>query len=390
MELQLTFAESLGTRVSRCGSCGLGREECLVPAAQLRGRPRGGAYAVRGFTLVELLVVIAIIGILIALLLPAIQAAREAARRSQCASSLKQLAIGSLNHHDVHQHFPTGGWGWYWVGDPDRGYGKDQPGGWIYNMLPYIEEKSLHDTGADGKPDDPSRDQRAGASLVVTSPIGIINCPSRRQTTAFPLAANEGGTSGLFNSLTPNVAGRGDYAMNAGHAYVELGQGPTSYVQAHEWSDRSTWQSDTTNIKRLLTGVSYERSEIGIRRITDGTSKTYMIGEKYIPTAHYETGLDWGDNETWCTGFNNDNFRATGRLSAGQIFEATPVPDSTPEDTLRVGEVRTWLWRFGGPHAGGWQVAFCDGSVSLVNYDIDWQVHRDLGNREDGNVVNSN
>ena len=95
-----------------------------------------------GFTLVELLVVIAIIGVLVALLLPAIQAAREAARRTQCINNLKQLALGCQNHHDTHGHFPTGGWGWYWVGDPDRGFGKEQPGGWAYNLLPFFEQQA--------------------------------------------------------------------------------------------------------------------------------------------------------------------------------------------------------------------------------------------------------
>ncbi len=349
----------------------------------------------RGFTLVELLVVIAIIGILIALLLPAIQAAREAARRSQCKSNLRQLALGALNHHDVHKHFPTGGWGWYWVGDPDRGYGKEQPGGWIYNILPYIEEKALHDTGSDGKPDEePGRDQRVGAALVVTSPLNIINCPSRRQTRSFPMG-NSDATTGLKNSNTPKEAGRSDYAMNSGHAYVELGGGPDDYAQARAWDANQQWASDgvgaaNAQIKSNLTGISYERSEISIRRITDGTSKTYMIGEKYIPVAQYETGIDHGDNETWCTGFNNDNFRATGRWNGTEIVEAAPVPDTTPVDTLRDGPIETWLWRFGSAHPGGWQVAFCDGSVDTVSYDIDWQVHRDLGNRADGNVAVTN
>ncbi len=98
-----------------------------------------------GFTLVELLVVITIIGIMIALLLPAVQMAREAARQVQCANHVKQLALGALLHESANQCLPTGGWGLYWAGDPDRGFGRRQPGGWIYNVLPYIEQGALHD-----------------------------------------------------------------------------------------------------------------------------------------------------------------------------------------------------------------------------------------------------
>jgi prepilin-type N-terminal cleavage/methylation domain-containing protein len=394
MDISATATESRSEQMLRRPMCARRGEDCRVPAAHLRGWPLGRAFATRGFTLVELLVVIAIIGILVALLLPAIQAAREAARRSQCASGLKQLALGALNHHDVNKFFPTGGWGYYYVGDPDRGYGKDQPGGWVYNVLTYIEEQALHDSGSDGKSDDPLRDQRVAVAKVVTSPITIINCPSRRQTRAFPFG-NSSATEGLRNSITPTEAGRSDYAMNSGHGIVEIGPGPRDYIEGRAWGTNLQWVSDGKGAaneltKRNLTGISFERSQISIRRITDGTSKTYMIGEKYIPTANYETGIDHGDNETWCTGFNNDNFRATGRLNGTEIVAAVPQPDTFVEPQPYLNGVSTSLWRFGSAHPGGWQVAYCDGSVATVSFDIDWQVHRDMGNREDGNVAVSN
>jgi prepilin-type N-terminal cleavage/methylation domain-containing protein len=346
-----------------------------------------------GVTLLELLVVTAIIGLLVALLAPAIQGAREAARRVQCKNNLKQLSLAALNHLDSQGHFPTGGWGWYWVGDPDRGYGKDQPGGWIYNLLPYCEESpGLHELAADGKPEELTRVQRVGAAQVIQSPLSIVNCPSRRGTAIYPLVPNEWGELGFYNSITPDVAGRSDYAANSGHVYCEwphtvFGRGPIDYNDALVWSANKVWGSDQPKLLlatsaqiQTMSGISFERSEIGVARIVDGLSKTYLAGERYISSAHYETGQDHGDNETWCTGFNNDNYRKTGRLEDGEIHECAPIPD------WRTG-VKDASGRFGSAHAAGWNMSFCDGSVRTMSYDVDWRVHRDLGNRMDGGAI---
>jgi type II secretory pathway pseudopilin PulG len=123
--------------------------------------------------------VITIIGILISLLLPAVQSAREAARRTQCQNNLKQMGLAMLNHEQAQTFFPSGGWGWFWVGVPDRGTGREQPGGWGYALLPYLEQTALHDAGADGDPNSLSAQKLAASAQRIATPLAMYQCPTR-------------------------------------------------------------------------------------------------------------------------------------------------------------------------------------------------------------------
>ena len=136
------------------GFVGLGRDLCLESNNTMTRKQNA-------FTLVELLVVIAIIAMLVTLLLPAVQAAREAARRSQCQNNLKQLGMGCLNLESALGHYPPGGWGWAWVGDSDQQSNRDQPGGWIFGILPFMEESGFYNAAGDG--------DKLGMSIFITS-----------------------------------------------------------------------------------------------------------------------------------------------------------------------------------------------------------------------------
>lgn len=341
-----------------------------------------------GFTLVELLVVIAIIGVLVALLLPAIQSARESARRTQCSNQLRQLAIAFQNHHDVHKHLPTGGWVFNWLGYPEYGYGKDQPGGWLYNILPYIEQQNLHDLG-DGLT---GADREAATLKRVQSPFEGMTCPSRRSTNVFPLTST---SLPYAYSATPiEVCSKSDYAANAGDMFVaeptgggsDIPYGATDYQLGKNYPWKPLWTSrEPSNPNQVITlsdatGVVYTRSEVAFRNVEDGTSNVYMVGEKYMSTDHYLDGLDVGDNEPGFSGGNADTLRVTAnRISFNRTIDlSSDKPGQGTGDELK----------FGSAHSSGFNMAFCDASVRFVAFDIDPDIHRLRGNRADGAITN--
>ncbi len=320
-----------------------------------------------GFTLVELLVVIAVLGMLMALLMPAVQSTREAGRRATCENNLYNLGRGMLAHEVQQQILPTGGWGWRWVGDPDRGYRSNQPGGWYYNVLPYIDQQALRELGRDGKMNEITSEQLAGANQVTHHPLELANCPSRRRCILYP--RGPGWTFVAYNaaenSLSNNKTARADYAANSGsHGGGEYSPGPKSLADA----DKPAWRTQSATGK--TNGISFTRSEIRMAHITDGRANTIMIGEKYLNPDHYFTGRDGADNENLYTGFNNDNFRST-RLPPKR-------------DTRGVANTVC----FGSAHPGGCHFVFVDGSVRKINYNVDPVTFKGLGDRNGGTTAN--
>jgi prepilin-type N-terminal cleavage/methylation domain-containing protein/prepilin-type processing-associated H-X9-DG protein len=333
-----------------------------------------------GFTLVELLVVIAIIGVLVALLLPAIQAAREAARRTQCKNQLRQLALSFHNHHDVHQHLPTGGWWVTFLGYPEYGYGEEQPGGWMYNILPYMEEQVLHDLGKGTT----GAAYRQATKQRVESPFEGMTCPSRRRANVYAYKS----IGHTFVDCEPfELCSKTDYAANAGdnlspEPTAGLPYAATTYQDAanHNWSGV---QTINLRLETVFTGVVFARSIIGFQKIIDGTSKTYMVGEKYLSTDNYDDGLDDGDNEPAFGGSNADTLRITSPAKRFNI--KLPLGPDHPGPSNDSGELI-----FGSAHSSGFNMAFCDGSVRMMPFDVDPEVHRTYGHRFDGVAVSEN
>jgi prepilin-type N-terminal cleavage/methylation domain-containing protein/prepilin-type processing-associated H-X9-DG protein len=308
----------------------------------------------KAFTLVELLVVIAIIGILVALLLPAIQAAREAARRMQCTNNLKNLALGLHNYHDANKRFP--------VGFEPMTFNQ---GAWGWNafILPYIEEQPLYDqlfkwtpavAGVNANHTLQDLFLESGGSptnrlmIALLTPLQICHCPSDDLPPFLP--ATDGNQD--LRKFTVSAAG-GTIEPPA-----------SNYVGSRGFFYDRTCQSVGLN-KGLgcdNTGIFYWGSKIGFKHITDGSSMTFLLGER----PNRNNGADW-----CCMSAAPDVNHNRGYFTTGVTFQPlNQVCLKTPPDP---GQYDQCTQGFGSMHPGGAHFAMADGSVRFISDDIEFE-----------------
>ncbi|MFM1997800.1 MAG: Type secretion system protein precursor [Planctomycetota bacterium] len=305
----------------------------------------------RGFTLVELLVVIAIIGTLVGLLLPAVQAARESARRTTCGNNLKQMGLAALNYESAQKHFPSGGWGFQWSADADAGLGPAQPGGWAYQLLPFIEQQEIFALGADGVVPNTSGTkgnttaQKNGATQREKTVVPMYVCPSRRAGGAITAA-----TAAYQNINAEPLSAGIDYAANGGNqtSAVTFG-GALSGSGGHPALGPACDGG---------TGVVLPCSDITIAKVTDGLSCTLLFGEKHRNPDDYDTAV----------------FSVYG--GGSKVISLQGLAEDTPG-------VNT-TGNFGSAHRNSAQFVLCDGSVRPIAYSVTTTFMSQLAARNDG------
>jgi prepilin-type N-terminal cleavage/methylation domain-containing protein len=294
----------------------------------------------RGFTLVELLVVIAIIGILVALLLPAIQAAREAGRRTSCNNNLKELGIALHNYHDVVGVLP---FGW-----SDRG------AGWTTMVLPFMEQKTVFDTldfqeGGPGNWDSGSLNQKACETL-----FNSFTCAS----------------AGVPRHINFNGIARRSPAAYRGVA--------SSIADADDGGDSIVGTSMET---RLLDGIFFVCSAVKLADITDGTAQTYMVGESAFD---HRISQDGQSMDFWAIGSPQIDpctcAGGTGGTEFSEFCGSTGVPIGARFIPATSGHVKELS--FSSYHPSGTQFCRADGSVTFVPYIVNPVVYRAMGSRD--------
>jgi prepilin-type N-terminal cleavage/methylation domain-containing protein len=297
----------------------------------------------KAFTLIELLVVIAIIAILIALLLPAVQRVREAANRTQCVNNLKQMALAFQMHHDQLGVYPSGGL--LWTSNNDRipsagGTLTGSPGdyatqswGWAYQILPYIEQTDLWGNDND--------------YIVASTTVNIYFCPSLRGPTTFAYSQN--------SDTTTTLRAMSDYTANGGS------QGNWSYLDTN-----ASGSPPNTLDGPLVPTKSGSGRVVRLSLMTDGTSNSLLLGEKYVSSAAGTTGPTCNDDQGYVDGWDND------MICFADGGGTTPLPPARIDPAVYAAN--NCQLRFGSCH-DTLQAAFCDGSVHSISFSIvptDW------------------
>ena len=313
----------------------------------------------RGFTLVELLVVIAIIAMLVTLLLPAVQAAREAARKAQCMNNLKQIGLACHNYESANGEFPGFAGEMPPIGvnfvvnsrsRNDQARDLHDGGNWIMQVLTYMEGVALSDVLTELSTKRNLRRGDPGVEQAIATPVESLHCPTRREARAYPL-------HGAYRTRYGKQGARIDYAMNGG---------------------ASTGRPSGNGVTVNNDGIWMVGKKANIKNMADGTSKTYLVGEKAMDTLHYVDGKDLGDRPP-IAGWSTHNGAANSYV---RYASRKPGPDG-PGNCLTCHD-------FGSAHREAWNSAMCDGSVRSVSYAISLELHRAMASIEGQEVIGLN
>lgn len=320
----------------------------------------------RGFTLIELLVVVAIIAVLVALLLPAVQQAREAARRSQCANNLKQIGLAFHNFQEVQGYLPQG------ARDGAKTISLDtlpavccnstevRGWSWLFHILPYMEQNTIYNLADDNN-------YAATTLLVAQKMIPSYNCPTRRAPIGY-------GANKIY---------RYDYAGNAGERYFIGANVRTAANDGDNSIKRDVREIESSGDKTGVVIQTDRQTKLVVEKITDGSSNTIMVGEKAM---HFDwIAANGGDNENWNNaGWDEDVIRfGAGRNENGVVFANSSIPDSAAPDA------NLWYNNFGSAHAAGSNYVMADGSVRVIPYLVDGETFRRLSIRNDGQRIDA-